>query len=227
MTKNIYLIGGSKGGVGKSIVSMATVDYLQGRGEKVILVESDTANPDVWKNYKDSTQTELINLDKKDGWSLLVDCCDKNPDNVVVINTPARNNEGVVSYGKMLSSTLTEMKRKLVTLWVINRHRDSLELLKEYMEAIPNGYVHVVRNTYFGEESKFELYNNSNLKTSVEAQGGKSLTLSDLGDRVVESIYNDRMTIAAALKDLSMGNRAELRRWHGEVKEMLETVIDE
>ena len=27
MAKSIYLIGGSKGGVGKSLVTMATVDY--------------------------------------------------------------------------------------------------------------------------------------------------------------------------------------------------------
>ncbi|MBQ5158889.1 protein mobD, partial [Citrobacter freundii] len=48
MAKSIYLIGGSKGGVGKSLVTMATVDYLQERGESVLLIESDTSNPDVW-----------------------------------------------------------------------------------------------------------------------------------------------------------------------------------
>ena len=72
MAKSIYLIGGSKGGVGKSLVTMATVDYLQERGESVLLIESDTSNPDVWKAYKESTETELINLDEADGWIQLV-----------------------------------------------------------------------------------------------------------------------------------------------------------
>jgi hypothetical protein len=31
---------------------------------------------------------------------------------------------------------------------VINRQRDSLELLKEFIEAIPRAAVHVVRNGY-------------------------------------------------------------------------------
>ncbi len=46
MAKRIYLIGGSKGGVDKSLVTMATVDYLQECGESVLLIESDTNNPD-------------------------------------------------------------------------------------------------------------------------------------------------------------------------------------
>jgi hypothetical protein len=60
-----------------------------------------------------------------------------------------------------------------VTLWVINRQRDSLELLKEYMESLPGSTVHVVRNTYFGDQGKFELYNGSKMRKTVE-DGGES-----------------------------------------------------
>jgi len=227
MAKSIYLIGGSKGGVGKSFVTMAMVDYLQERGESVLLIESDTSNPDVWKAYKDSTETELVNLDEADGWIQLVNLCDSKPDRVVVINTAARNNKGVSDYGETLNSTLAELKRKLVTLWVINRQRDSLELLKEYMEAMPDTAVHVVRNGYFGEEKKFELYNGSKLRAAVEERGGQSLTFPDLADRVSDDIYSKRMSIAVALKELPIGNRAELTRWRNEVKKMLEGVAHE
>lgn len=226
MAKNIYLIGGSKGGVGKSLVTMAIVDYLQDRGESVLLVESDTSNPDVWKAYKDEVEAKLVNLDEADGWIELVNICDSIPDSVVVINTAARNNKGVSTYGETLNSTLAELKRKLVTLWVINRQRDSLELLKEFMEALPNAVVHVVRNGFFGEERKFELYNGSKLRSAVEASGGKSVTFPDLADRVSDDIYSKRMSIVVALKELPIGNRAELVRWRGEVKKALESVID-
>ena len=63
----IYWIGGSKGGVGKSMMTSATLDYLLERKIKVSLVESDTSNPDVWKAYKDFVPVELINLDESDG----------------------------------------------------------------------------------------------------------------------------------------------------------------
>ena len=111
MAKNIYLIGGSKGGVGKSIVTMATVDYLQSLGETVLLIESDTSNPDVYKAYQQSTRAELLNLDEADGWIQLVNLCDAEPDSVIVLNTAARNNKGVSAYGETLNSTLAELKR--------------------------------------------------------------------------------------------------------------------
>jgi len=227
MAKNIYLIGGSKGGVGKSLVTMAAVDYLQERGESVLLIESDTSNPDVWKAYKDEVETELVNLNEADGWIQLVNLCASKPDSVVVINTAAQNNKGVSAYGETLNSTLAELKRKLVTLWVINRQRDSLELLKEYTDAIPNADVHVVRNGHFGEEKKFELYNGSKLRATVEGRGGKSVTFPDVADRVSDDIYSKRMSIAVALKELPIGNRAELMRWRGEVKKVMQEVIHE
>jgi hypothetical protein len=227
MAKGIYLVGGSKGGVGKSLVAMATVDYLIERGESVLLIESDTSNPDVWKAYKDTTETELVNLDEADGWIQLVNLCDSKPDSVVLINTAARNNKGVTSYGETLSNTLDELKRKLITLWVINRQRDSLELLKEYLDAIPNTIVHVIRNGYFGEEKKFELYNNSKLRATIEGRGGRSVTFPDLADRVSDDLYSRRMSIAVALKELPIGNRAELARWRAEVKKVLEAVVNE
>jgi MinD-like ATPase involved in chromosome partitioning or flagellar assembly len=227
VAKNIYWVGGSKGGVGKSIVSMAIVDYLQNLGENVLLIESDTANPDVWKAYHETVLNELINLDEADGWINLVNVLDSNPDHVVVINSAARNSGGVSAYGETLNSTLAELKRKLVTLWVINRQRDSLELLREYMDAIPNGIVHVVRNAYFREEKKFELYNNSKIRQEVEGKGGKSVTFPDLADRVSDDLYSKRLSIAAAAKELPIGNRAELLRWRSEVKKVLETLIDE
>lgn len=225
MAKPIYLIGGSKGGVGKSLVTMATVDYLQERGEAVLLVESDTSNPDVWKAYKEHAPTELVNLDEADGWIHLVNLCDAHPDSVVVVNTAARNNLGVSAYGETLNSTLAELKRKAVTLWVINRQRDGLELLKGFMEAIPNAAVHVVRNGHFGEEAKFELYNGSKVRAAVEERGGKSVTFPDLADRVSDDLYSKRMSIAVAAKDMPIGNRAELARWRGAVGKVLDQVV--
>ena len=48
----LYFIGGSKGGVGKSILSMVLADVLtQYRNRKIILVERDTSNPDVGKTF--------------------------------------------------------------------------------------------------------------------------------------------------------------------------------
>jgi hypothetical protein len=221
----LYWIGGSKGGVGKSMMAAATLDYLLEKGVPVSLVESDTSNPDVWKAYKDVVPVELINLDESDGWVDLVNACDQQRDRTFVVNTAARNNLAVTQFGQTLDSCLTELDRKLVTLWMINRQRDSLELLKEFMDAVPAADVHVVRNGYFGEASKFELYNGSHLRESVERRGGKSITMPDLADRVADDLSAKRLPLAAAAKSLPIGNRAELSRWRSEVRKVLSEVL--
>jgi Mrp family chromosome partitioning ATPase len=71
----IYWVGGGKGGVGKSMMTLATVDHLLEQGANVLLVECDTSNPDVWKAYKEEVETELIDLDEADGWIHLVNTC--------------------------------------------------------------------------------------------------------------------------------------------------------
>ena len=213
MAKPIYLVGGGKGGVGKSMVTMALMDDLQQRDQTMLLVETDTTNPDVWMCYRDAVETATLDLDEVDGWIALINRCESQPDHTVIVNTAARNNHGVSVHGVTLNSTLVDLQRRLVTLWVINRQRDSLELLKPFQEALSNAVVHVVRNLYFGEPAKFELYNHSRLRETLERAGGQTLDFPDLADRVSDDLFGQRLSIARAARDLPLGNRAELTRW--------------
>jgi hypothetical protein len=209
------------------MMTVATLDCLVSAAHRVVVVECDTSNPDVYKAYgnHEGVQTELIDLDEADGWIRLVNLCEEHRGTPVVINTAARNNLAVRRYGGTLESSLEELRRRLVAFWVINRQRDGLELLKEFMSALPSAEVHVVRNGYFGEEKKFELYNASKVRTMVEERGGKSVTLPDLADRVADDIYSKRMPLSEAAKALPIGNRAELARWRGEVRKVLAEVL--
>jgi hypothetical protein len=210
------------------MVSMALLDYLIARGVSTMLIESDTSNPDVCKTYRNALPCELLDLDKVDGWIQLVNACDANRDRVVVVNTAARSNAGVASFGGTLIASLGDLDRSLITLWAINRQRDRLELLKDFMDAMTESRVHVLRNLYFGDETKFELYAESQLlRPRIEAGGGRSLNFPDLADRVADDLYKERMTIAAAVDTLPLGNRAELRRWRAGVANMMATVVDE
>jgi hypothetical protein len=99
-----------------------------------------------------------------------------------------------------------------------------MELLKEYLETIGSTTVHVLRNGYFGDEKKFELYNGSKLKAMVEDRGGRSLLFPELADRVSDDLYIKRLAIAGAVTSLPIGNRAELLRWRGEVGKVLREI---
>lgn len=222
---HIYWVGGSKGGVGKSLVAMAVLDHLIERGDQVLLVDCDTSNPDVWKAYASHVTAECVDLDVADGWIHLVNACDTQREHTVVVNTAARSNHAVTRFGAILTEALAELNRTLVTLWVINRQRDCLELLKEFTSAVPQAAVHVIRNGYFGEEKKFELYNSSRLRETIEGNGGKSLMFPDLADRVTDDLYSKRLAVSAAFQALPLGNRAELSRWRGEARKVLAEIV--
>jgi hypothetical protein len=227
MSKAIILVGGGKGGVGKSLFSMAVVDFLELTGADPFLVETDTSVPDVFKTYRDAIQGELVNLDEREGWIELVNLVESKPENTIVINTGARNQTGISNFGRTLRKALPELKRTLSVFWLIDRKRESLELLADFTEALPEAEVHVVRNMYLGAEGKFELYNGSQMRAAIEKTGGQSLNFPELADRATDAINKGRLTIARACKELSFGDRIEVERWRDECKEMLLGVIRE
>ncbi len=116
-------------------------------------------------------------------------------------------------------------RRRIDFKWLVNRQRDSLGLLQDYIDAIPNPAVHVLKNGYFGADTKFELYNGSQVKASVEKQGGHSLLFPDMADRVSDDLYSNRLSIARAWQSMPIGNRAELRRWLEEVNKVFATIV--
>jgi MinD-like ATPase involved in chromosome partitioning or flagellar assembly len=225
MTRPIFLIGGGKGGVGKSLMSMTVVDYLSANQSEPFLIETDTSVPDVYKTYQADTGGELVNLDEREGWIELVNLVESRPESTFVVNTGARNQTGISNFGRTLSKALPQLKRKLVVFWMIDRKRESLELLSDFLEALPDAEVHVVRNMYLGTERKFELYNGSKMRAAIEKNGGRSLNFPEVADRVTDAMNKGRLTIAKAASELSLGDRMELERWRDECKTILSEVI--
>lgn len=213
----IIFVGGSKGGTGKSMVCSTVLDYLSQKDMDPILVETDTSNPDVYKSHKtlSTLSVTALELDHADGWIELINFADKNRGRPLVVNTAARNLSGIEKYGTTLLNTLHELDRELITLWTINRQRDSLELLADYLQILPvsNLHVlHVVRNLYFGEQSKYQLYSDSQIKKTIESSG-RTIDFPDLADRVADDLATRRLSIQSAVEELPIGNRAELLRW--------------
>jgi len=215
--KKILMIACSKGGVGKSMVANACIDALIESGIDVLMIDSDTSNPDVFKSYEKVIHAETVDLDRKEGWMELLNIFNRNPQSTFVVNTAARNNGGIAAFSNLLLTGLPELNKELVTLWVINRQRDSVELLREYREHVNVGQLHVVRNTHFGDPEKFELFNNSRIKKEIQDSGGLIIDFPDLADRVADIVSNKRLAIGHAAQELDFGERIELMRWRSEV----------
>ena len=228
MGKPIYFVGGGKGGVGKSLVAIALTDYLVHRaGEAVLVLETDTSNPDVAPCFEGEpgVRVELADLDVDAGWMRFADLCERHPDAAVVVNTAARNHAGVAEHGHILEAALAELGRELVVLWVINAERDGLQLLAAFMAAMPSRAVHVLRNLKHGAEASFDLYNGSRLREAVEAGGGTTASVPKLAADVAKGLFSDRLSVAAALRAMPIGNRAALTGWRQRCAITFERVV--
>lgn len=229
MNAPIIYVGGSKGGVGKSKVCFALINFLVKMNKKILLIETDTSNADVYKahiTYQDTLNMvcKEVNLDIADGWIELINLTDKYSDAYVVINSAARSSAGIEKYSATLKETLGELDRALITFWLINRQRDSVELLRSFINSFPNALIYVFRNLYFGSNEKFELYNNSKARTIIEKRGD-SYNFPDLADRVADRIYSERLPISIAQKEMPIGDRAELNRWTSECDKIFNIIL--
>lgn len=221
MSQPVIFVGGSKGGVGKSTLSIALIDYLKFKGLETFLIETDTSNPDVYKSYRDLVDSRLINLGYSDGWIDLVNIIEEKKGHTFVINSAARISEEVEKYGRILNDALyNNLRRKFLTLWVINRQRDSLELLKAYMASMPQTELHVIMNLYWGSIEKFTIYESSMAKKKIEEHGGKSLAFPELADRVTDELNVKRYSICKGISEMPLGNRIELERWRSKCAKM-------
>lgn len=211
---NIYIVGGGKGGVGKTMTSMALLDWLihdtTKQGQSITLVETDDSNPDVFKAYEkvEEVNKVIINLDAEGGWIKLMNMM---PDwaksgTSVVINTAARSTQSLAKHLPDFQAGADELKMKVHFMWSINRQRDSLLLLKNVLNAA-NVQTTVVKNLYFGNAEKFVLFDDSEIAKKV-----KAIELPDLNDFVSDKIYCDRLPLHATEK-FQFGERIALQRF--------------
>ena len=238
----VVLVAGSKGGVGKSLVSMAVIDWLHcAKRKSVLLIESDNSNTDVHKAYGAELDSEpsTLNLDLREGWLDLADRCDEHPDAHVVINTGARNLDTMLAYsGPVMTGIATQLKRHVVVLWVIDDQRDSVELLRRYFDEMSTAQpdqrrLHVICNEGQEEDRSFEYYHSTRTAKLVAAASGRTVVIPMLAKRATVQLYTKRKPIRVVaegnLEDpVPFGTRIEMSEWRNLVWARLETLgLDE
>lgn len=228
--KKIYYIGGMKGGVGKSLCAHVLTDALIAAGNTPLLIETDTANPDLYKCFKDALDVQMCSLNSEaddTGWRSFITLLSENEDKTIVVNTPAQNNAGFAMYGPLLN-TLPGLAERLVPLWVIDGGRDCLELLADFLDVIDiAGAVHVVKNGYHAKESAFTIFDESKTKKRLAAAGGKVIFMPKLIAPAASKIYAERRNIKDILEgDIDMGLRVFLESWRNTMHKNLAGVLE-
>jgi hypothetical protein len=219
----IIVIGGGKGGVGKSTVSLALLDALLHAGNDPVYVETDDSNPDVYKAVSKLVTSELCNLDDESGWIKLGGIIEANQKTNIVVNTAARITDSLVEHGSILADVASALKMKLVMLWPLNRQRDGLELLKQFLDS-KQGYAatYALLNTYFGKEDKFVRYQAGKLKDRVTG----TIVFPELNDLLADKITDERLALWNADTGLSIAERSALHKYRTASRTVLGPVYE-
>ena len=221
--KTMIMVGGGKGGVGKSTVAMGLLDALRQDGQEPVYVETDDSNPDVYKAVNDTVPCEICTLDTESGYVRLGDLMESNTDSPIVVNTPARAIPGILEHGGILCDVAKQTERRMVMVWPLNRQRDGLELLKQFVDAgQPYAATYALLNTYFGTVDKFARYQASKLKDRVTG----TVIFPELNDLVADRLIDQRLPLWADDGKFTLAQRSVLTRYRAAARDALRMVYE-
>jgi hypothetical protein len=233
MQNTIYYIGGSKGGVGKSLITTVLVQFLFDRyGEKktIHLIETDESNPDVGRIYSGKIPVTPLVLDEREtGWITFFELLEKNENTLFVVNSAARSSRGIEANGENFSLALQDQSvpYDLVTFWPINRQLDCVNLLMDYLKVIRYGPVFTIRNTYWGEPKDFLIYesmiNKAKNKELAQSRINGVLDFPSLNDLITLQFYSYGKTIPEVAEKLNVFMRQIFLSWKNKAYEMFES----
>jgi hypothetical protein len=232
MRNTIFYVGGSKGGVGKSIISTVLVQFLidkYSETKTIHLIETDDSNPDVGRVYAGKIPVTALVLDENEtGWITLFDLCEKNNDTLFVVNSAARSNYGVSLNGGDFSLSLADrsIDYDLVTFWPINRQLDCVKLLMSYLKAVRYGPVFVIRNNYWGAPKDFTVYdslvNKAKNQDAARTRIRGVLDFPALNDMITMQFYSHGKTIPEVADKLNVFKRQLFMSWKAKAYAMFE-----
>ncbi len=206
----IHLIDGEKGGVGKSFVTRAMIQYCLDRSFPFVAVETDRSNPDVAGVYKDICKYAVLSEDEKQA-----DKADRifeyAVDKPVIVSLPSQVHRAMKAWidrNKLLELG-DEYKVKFVKWFVCNGEYDSVNLLIASLNCYENRIAHIlVRNFGLCDEWS-QVESDQNLQKLIKKYKVKTIDFPKLGYKERYLINQKRLQFDEAKrhKDLSILGR--------------------
>ncbi|NEQ53833.1 MAG: hypothetical protein F6K11_27500 [Leptolyngbya sp. SIO3F4] len=150
----IHIISGEKGGVGKSIISLALPEVLRAKGSEFVICEADRSNGDVGAAFEGKHKViypyfveDADQIDQADE-VLEVALSGAN----VIVNTPAQSHRAIAKWFSFGSAELAIEEGVNICFWfVTSGEHDSVSLFMDSLKEF-KGFPHVlIRNEHFTE----------------------------------------------------------------------------
>jgi hypothetical protein len=216
---NIHLIGGEKGGVGKSLVARILAQYFIDQSIPFLGFDSDRSHGALLRFY--SGYASPVVIDRYESLDAIVESATEHPERRVLVDLAAQTTEPLTKW--MDDSQLLEVAPELglnIRYWhVMDSGRDSVDLLKNLLDRYEQrlSYV-IVQNQLRGED--FDILKTSGQLDRAVALGAQVLAIKRLHEAAMTKIDAHSSSFWAATQTEEKGGgrlgileRQRVRTW--------------
>jgi cellulose biosynthesis protein BcsQ len=198
----IHLIGGEKGGVGKSLVARILAQYLIDHAQAFQAFDADRTHGALLRFYAQYTQPAL--LDDFHSFDRVVEAAAADPHKTVLVDLSAQSFAPLVRWmeDSRVLETATELQLTITYWHVMDAGRDSVELLRLLLDQFEARLPLVlVLNQVRGEQ--FDLLERSGQRARAQQLGAKSMVLQRLADATMQKLDASNTSFWAAVNQSS------------------------
>ena len=195
----IHLIGGEKGGGGKSFFAKVMIQFCLDRSLTFIAIETDRSNPDVAAVYPEYCDRAVFSEDAKQAFKAdrIFEYAIAKP---TIVSLPSQAHRAVSEWieHNQLFETGKEHSVDFVHWFVCSGRYDSVQLFKKSLEYYQGKMPHIlVRNWAFCRDWS-HLDQDQELQKLIKKQQVKIIDLPRLDDREAYLIDQHRVNFAQA-----------------------------
>lgn len=226
----IHLIGGEKGGVGKSVVARVVAQYLIDKNIPFVGFDTDRSHGSLLRFYADYASPVVV--DNYESLDTIVEAAVEQPDKRVLVDLAAQTHGSLVKWmdESGVLETAEELQVSFCYWHVMDSGMDSVELLKNLLDRFGARLKYVLVLNQLRTET-FDIFYASGVRDQVVNLNAKIITLKRLHEPVMNKIDAGSTSFWAAknrtttdAKGLGLLERQRVKLWLRSAYEQLDTV---
>ena len=214
----IHLIGGDKGGVGKSLVARLLAQYFIDHSIAFTGFDADRANGALLRFYADYAVP--VQVDQYESLDTIVEAATSRPERRILVDLAAQAGEPLTRWmdESQLLAVAPELNLHIRYWHVMDSGRDSVELLRQLFDRHQSRLNYVlVQNHLRG--SDFGIFNQSGLAARAQEYDARVIAVGPMHDSTMNKIDAASSSFWAATQDndqtagLGVLERTRLKSW--------------
>ena len=215
----IHLIGGEKGGVGKSVVARVAAQYMIDKSIPFLGFDTDRSHGSLLRFYADFASPVVV--DRYESLDSIVEAATEHPDKRILVDLAAQTHDPLVRWmdDSGVLETADELGLSFHYWHVMDSGKDSVDLLKKLLDRFGTrlSYV-IVLNQLRGDN--FEIFEKSGERARATGLNARIISLKRLHEPVINKIDAGSTSFWAAknrseteVKGLGLLERQRVKVW--------------